>query len=66
MSDHEQLADQQEREADALEDESARLESQIDEAKRTVKRAEDDAFIATPTEDDPDDGGPEADYPTKD
>ena len=66
MSDHEQLADEQEREADGLEQESERLGSEIDEAKRTAKKAEDDPFIATPVEEDPDDGGPEADYPTKD
>jgi hypothetical protein len=65
MSDHEQFADERERDADRLEDEAKALEARIDETKATLERAENDPFIATPAGDEPDQSGPEADYPTK-
>ena len=64
MSDHEQLADRREGEADELADANEALDEHIDDAKRATQRAADDPLIPTPAED-ADEGGPEADYPAK-
>jgi hypothetical protein len=63
---HERLADEHERDADQLDDEGDRVDRTVEEAKGKVKRAADDPFVATPAEDEPDESGPESDYPTKD
>jgi hypothetical protein len=67
MSDHESLHDAREHEADELEQESERLQAEIDEAKDANEALEKDQLIATP---DPDEQGeeppPEAQYPAKD
>ena len=62
---HEALADERAEEAHRLEQEGDRLEGDIDKAKATAKRAAEDPFVAAPAEEEPDEGGPEQDYPAK-
>ena len=66
MSEHEQLHEAREQDADRLEQAGERLEQQIEDAKDPRERAAADEFIAPPEPDhDPDQSGPESDYPTK-
>ncbi|MEA2294089.1 MAG: hypothetical protein QOE86_1728 [Solirubrobacteraceae bacterium] len=70
MSEHEELHQQAEREADELERESERLGERVDEARKANEALESDELIATPRsleDSDEDDGpSPEAQYPAKD
>ncbi len=70
MSDHEQLHEQREHEADALERENERLGEHVEEAKDANAALESDELIATPIRDEDEDDGedppPEAEYPAKD
>jgi hypothetical protein len=67
MSDHEQLHEAREQDADQLERHSEQLGEDIEEARNRRDRAADDDFIAAPApREDPDKSGPESDYPTKD
>ena len=64
-ADHEQLADDGEREADDLERAGKHMDGRIDDAKQAVDRAAKDPFIPTPAGEDPDEGEEESDYPAK-
>jgi hypothetical protein len=68
MSDHEQLHEAREREADELERDSERLEEHIEGAKDANQALEQDELIATPESDEQqgDEPPPEAQYPAKD
>ena len=66
MSEHEELHEQREREADRLERESEALEEHIEAAKTANERLGSDQLIATPDDDKGDDPPPEAEYPAKD
>jgi hypothetical protein len=68
MSDHEQLHEAREREADELERESERLGDDIEGAKKANKALEQDELIATPesSEQEGEEPPPEAQYPAKD
>jgi hypothetical protein len=64
MSDHEQLHDRREDEADELEHANEQLGEHVDEAKEANEALEHDEFIATPATDE-DGPEPEAEYPAK-
>lgn len=46
MSDHEELADAQEEQADRLEQESRRIGGHVDEARQALERANNDGLVA--------------------
>lgn len=74
MSDHSDLADERDTEADDMERENERLQEGVDEAKQTLRSANADSLIPA-AEDEPGAGGgeepeggddePETDYPAK-
>jgi hypothetical protein len=70
MSEHEELHEQREREADDLEHESEKLGEHIDQARSANAALESDELIAAPASDEDEDEGdeppPEAQYPAKD
>jgi hypothetical protein len=71
MTEHEQLHEQREQEADDLERESERLGEHVAEARKANEKLESDDFVATPADDEPgaddeEDPPPEAEYPAKD
>jgi hypothetical protein len=66
MNEHEEIAEQGEREADDLEHRGEQLEEAIEGARAKAEEAAQDQFIATPAPKDVDEGGEESDYPTKD
>lgn len=66
MSEHEELHEQREREADELERDNERLGEDIEAAKAANERLESDALIATPDDEKGEEPPPEAEYPAKD
>jgi hypothetical protein len=66
MSEHEELHEQREREADELEQENERLGNEIEAAKDANQRLESDQLIATPDDDRGEEPPAEAEYPAKD
>ena len=66
MSEHEELHEQREREADQLERENERLGEDIEGAKAANERLASDALIATPDDEQGEQPPPEAEYPAKD
>jgi hypothetical protein len=66
MSDHEQLGEKAEAEANYMEEAVDRLGEDIEAAKDGVDESQEDALIPAPAEFDADQGDePEADYPAK-
>ena len=66
MSDHEQLGDKAEAEANYMEERVDRLGEDIQDAKDGVKETQQDALIPAPADFDTDQSDePEADYPAK-
>ena len=66
MSDHEQLGEKAEAEANYLEEGTDRLAEKVEAAKEGVSKAQQDSLIPAPADFDDDEGDePEADYPSK-
>ena len=65
MSDHEQLGDKAEAEANYLEEGVDRLAEKVEAAREGVTEAQQDSLIPAPAELDADEAQPEADYPSK-
>jgi hypothetical protein len=65
MSDHEQLHERREHEADALERENERLGEHVEEARKANAALESDELIATPAAHEGEQPPPEAQYTDK-
>ena len=65
MSDHEQLGEKAEAEANYLEESVDRLGEKIEAAKEGVAKTHEDTLIPAPAEFDTESDEPEADYPSK-
>jgi hypothetical protein len=66
MAEYEELSAKRRRESDELAERNEKLGSSIKESHEKLRRAQADEWIPTPPEEEPDQSGPEADYPTKD
>src|SRR3954452_11722716 len=65
MSDHEQLGEKADAEADYLQAEVDRLGEDIESAKAGLAKTQTDQFIPAPAQFDTEEDEPEADYPAK-
>ena len=65
MSDHEQLGEKAEAEANYMEEAVDRLGEDIEAAKDGLAETQQDELIPAPADFDADDDQPEADYPSK-